>query len=64
MLLATLMAAVSKMRSIAPASIIVTPAPAPLIVSAALVEQPTLVQVMSRSPVLPASSFAPERVSV
>jgi hypothetical protein len=47
-----------------PASIIVVPAPAPLIVSAALVEQPRLVQVMSKSPVLLASSLAPVRVSV
>jgi hypothetical protein len=62
-LFATVMAAVSNTRSLAAPSIIVTPAPAPLIVSAALVEQPTLVQVISRSPVLLASSLAPVRVS-
>jgi hypothetical protein len=54
----------SNTRSIPPPSIIVAPAPAPLIVSAALVEQPTLVQVTSRSPVLAASSPAPARLSV
>jgi len=53
----------SNTRSMPPASIMVTPAPAPLIVRAALVEQPTLVQVTSRSPVLAASSPAPARVS-
>jgi hypothetical protein len=54
----------SNTRSIAPPSTMVAAALTPLIVSPALVEQPTLVQVTSRSPVLAASSFAPARVRV
>jgi hypothetical protein len=49
--------AISNTRSLKPASMIVLAAPAPLIVNGALVVQPTLRQVTSRSPVSAVSSL-------